>query len=176
MSKKSTPQDARSPEIAVDIKHILLDESFLLCASGKGCEASECVDESQQRKRLALMALLIAYHEDISLVLDDNEPSQVAKFYYSKTQSMSADVKDIVVDWLRGLGRTIKIKPARLNEKTLKRCNLKENTLDPLLCGLAKACRGSVPCWTLDSDFWCANEFYPEIKPTCPQEAYKSVK
>jgi hypothetical protein len=177
-SKNTTKRKKQSPETAVPnrITEILLDESFLLCASGKGCDSSECEDEIQQRKRLALIALLMAYQEKISLVLDDNEPSQVAKFYYGKTNLMSAEVKDVVVDWLRGLGRTVKRKPAIIKEKTLKDCNLKENTLDPLLCQLAVASRGSAPCWTLDSDFWCASQFYPEIKPTCPQDALTSVR
>ncbi|MDM8561176.1 hypothetical protein [Candidatus Parabeggiatoa sp. HSG14] len=180
MSKKTTQSKHKKqfPETVVPdkITQILLDESFLLCASGKGCDSSECQDDVQQRKRLALIALLIAYQENISLVLDNNEPSQVAKFYYGKMNLMSAEVKDVIVDWLRGLGRTVKIKPATMNEKILKDCNLKENTLDPLLCQLAVACRGSAPCWTLDSDFWCASQFYSEIKPTCPQEALISVR
>jgi hypothetical protein len=118
----------------------------------------------------------MAYQEKISLVIDDNEPSQVAKFYYGKTNQMSAEVRDVVVDWLRGLGRTVKYKPAVIKKKTLKDCNLKENTLDPLLCRLAVASRGGAPCWTLDSDFWCASQFYPEIKPTCPLEALTLVR
>jgi len=114
--------------------------------------------------------------DKILLVLDDNEPSQVAKFYYGKSNQMSAEVRDIVVDWLRGQGRTVKRKPATVSEKAIKDCNLKENTLDPLLCQLAIANRGGAPIWTLDSDFWCANPFYPEIKPTCPQDALASVR
>ncbi len=89
---------------------------------------------------------------------------------------MSAEVRSIVVDWLRGLGHTVKCKPTTMSEKTLKDCNLKENTLDPLLCQLALASRGNAPIWTLDSDFWCASQFYPEIKPTCPQEALNLVR
>ncbi|MEN8220598.1 MAG: hypothetical protein ABFS56_30455 [Pseudomonadota bacterium] len=176
MSKKTAKRKKQSPVVPERITQFLLDESFLLCASGKGCDSSECPDDIQQRKRLALIALLIAYQEKISLVLDDNEPCQVAKFYYGKTHLMSAEVRDVVVDWLRGLGRTVKRKPATMNEKTLKDCNLKENTLDPLLCQLAIASRGNAPCWTLDSDFWCASQFYPEIKPTCPPDALTSVR
>jgi len=116
------------------ITQLLLDESFLLCASGKGCDSSECPEDIQDRKRLALIALLTAYMDKILLVLDDNEPSQVAKFYYGKSNQMSAEVRDIVVDWLRGQGRTVKRKPATVSEKAIKDCNLKENTLDPLLC------------------------------------------
>ncbi|RKZ49440.1 MAG: hypothetical protein DRR16_05945 [Candidatus Parabeggiatoa sp. nov. 3] len=171
MSKKR--EKGQRPE---KITQFLLDESFLLCASGKGCDATECHEEIQERKRIALIALLIAYQEKIRLVLDDKEPSQVAKFYYGKNNLMSAEVRSIIVDWLRGLGHTVKSKPATMSEKTLKECNLKENTLDPLLCQLALASRGNAPVWTLDSDFWCANQFYPEIKPTCPQEALNSVR
>jgi hypothetical protein len=89
------------------ITQFLLDESFLLCASGKGCDATECHEEIQERKRIALIALLIAYQEKIRLVLDDKEPSQVAKFYYGKKNLMSAEVRSIIVDWLRGLGHWI---------------------------------------------------------------------
>jgi len=178
MSKKSTQSKQRITETSIPqtITELLLDESFLLCASGTGCDSKECHDEIQDRKRLALIALLLAYQEKILLVIDDNEPSQVAKFYYGKSHLMSAEVKDIVIDWLRGFGHTIKRKPAFIHEQTLKTCNLKENTLDPLLCQLAVASHGNAPLWTLDSDFWCASQIYPEIKPTCPQEAFTSVR
>jgi len=175
MSKKRAK--LQPPEIPKKITQFLLDESFLLCASGKGCDSTECHDEEiQDRKRTALIALLIAYQEKIRLVLDDKEPSQVAKFYYGKKNIMSAEVRSIIVDWLRGLGHTVKYKPATMSKKTLKDCNLKEKTLDPLLCQLALASRGNAPVWTLDSDFWCASQFYTEIKPTCPQEALNSVR
>jgi hypothetical protein len=38
----------------------------------------------------------LAYQEKILLVINDNEPSQVAKFYYGKSHLMSAEVKDMV--------------------------------------------------------------------------------
>ncbi|MBI4770693.1 MAG: hypothetical protein HY784_09890 [Chloroflexi bacterium] len=51
---------------------------------------------------------------------------------------------------------------------------LKEmGALDPVLCRLALASRA--PVWTLDSDFWCAADHYPEIQPVCPAEARASM-
>ncbi len=78
MSKKRTK--LQLSEIPEKITQFLLDESFLLCASGKGCNSTECHEEIQDRKRIALIALLIAEQEKIRLVLDDKEASQVAKF------------------------------------------------------------------------------------------------
>lgn len=90
---------------------------------------------------------------------------------------MSLDVKKILKRWLDGRGGYIsRYKPAKINIEVVKVCHLKMGTLDPLLCQLAIAARGSPPLWTLDSDFWCASQFLSEIKPTCPQEALDSMK
>ncbi len=159
---------------------ILLDESFILCASHKGCDSKieSCQEESEEKQMLALTAILLASMDDkIALVLDNAEPSQVASFYREKYHLMSLDVRKILKRWLDGhRPRLIRYKPAKINPKAVKECNLKEGTLDPLLCQLAIASHFEAPVWTLDSDFWCANQFYPEIKPTCPKEALDSVK
>jgi hypothetical protein len=129
------------------------------------------------RQLLALTAMSSACLANISLVLDDAEPSQVATFYREKYHLMSRDVIKILKRWLDGRGgRLNKYKPAKINAKAVEKCNLKKGTLDPLLCRLAIASRGEAPLWTLDSDFWCANQFHHEIKPTCPQNAWESVK
>jgi hypothetical protein len=153
-------------------KQILLDESFLLCASGKGCDSTKCQDEADRRKYRALAALLMAQESEVLLVIDDQLPSQVVSFYQRKYQYLSVEVREILLEWLNK--RTLKRKHAKINSKAIKDCNLKIGTLDPLLCQLAIACRGT-PIWTLDSDFWCAIQFYPDIKPTCPKEALDSV-
>lgn len=156
---------------------ILLDENFLLCASGQDCDSTQCEDKVEERERLALTALLLAYEAKISLVLDNVETNQVIIFYYRKYNSMSRSVKNTLNRWLSGRGgRITRMTPAKLNPKAIKECNLKPNTLDPLLCRLAIACRGTAPIWTLDSDFWCASQFYPEIRPTCPKDALDSLK
>lgn len=111
-------------------------------------------------------------------ILDDAEPSQVATFYRKKYSLMSFEVRKVLNNWLNGRGgRIVKYKPAKIKSKAVKECNLTEGTLDPLLCQLAIASRGDAPVWTLDSDFWCASQekYHPEIKPTCPKEAFDSV-
>lgn len=158
---------------------ILLDENFLLCASGQGCDSKEnsCSDEPAERKRRALIALLMAYEGRVLLVLDDEQPSQVARIYRSKYEQMTSEVRDLVVDWLRGQGRTITVhKSSAIKPKIIADCNLNHGKLDLLLCQLAIACRGDAPIWTLDSDFWCAAQFHPEIHPTCPKDALDSVR
>lgn len=163
--------------VTIKPKQILLDESFLMCASGHGCDSTRCEDDIKNRKRHALTALLIAYEEKILLVLDDEEPSQVAAIYRKKYGKMSRDVSEILTDWLSGQGgRITRRKPANIKPKAVKECNLKTDTLDPLLCGLAIACYGEAPIWTLDSDFWCASKYHSEIRPTCPAEALTSVR
>jgi len=160
-------------------REILLDESFILCASHQGCDSKEecCQEEQIERQLRALTAILSAYLAGVSLVLDDAEPSQVATFYREKYRLMSLDVKKILKRWLDGRGgRLGRYKLAKINPKAVKACNLKMDTLDPLLCRLAIASRGQAPLWTLDSDFWCASQFHPEVKPTCPQAALDSVK
>ncbi len=54
---------------------------------------------------------------------------------------MSRDVHDALKRWLDGRGgaRLSRYKPAKINPKAVKECNLKEATLDPLLCQLAIA-------------------------------------
>jgi len=153
-------------------KEILLDECFLLCASGKDCDSTQCQDEADLRKQHALVALLTAKLKAIWLVLD--EGNQVAEFYRDNYEYLSRDVREILIEWLDK--RTTKRKPAKINEKAIKQCNLKEGKLDPILCQLAVACRGQAPIWTLDWDFWCATEFHPEIRPICPKEAWESVR
>jgi hypothetical protein len=159
---------------------ILLDESFILCASHQGCDskAEYCQEESEEKQSSAVLAILSAYKAKTALVLDNAEPSQVASFYREKYDLMSIDVQKTLKQWLNGRGkaRLNRYKPAKINSKAVKECNLKEDTLDPLLCQLAIASHGEAPVWTLDSDFWCANKFYTEIKPTCPKEAYDSVR
>ncbi|OAD19676.1 hypothetical protein THIOM_004677 [Candidatus Thiomargarita nelsonii] len=158
-------------------REILLDESFILCASHQGCDSKDeyCQEELEERQLRALTAILSAYLAGVSLVLDETEPSQVATIYREKYRLMSLDVKKILKRWLDGRGgRLRRCKLAKINPKAVKACKM--GTLDPLLCRLAIACRGQAPLWTLDSDFWCASEFHPEIKPTCPQAALDSVK
>lgn len=156
---------------------ILLDQSFLLCASGQGCDSRECGDETEERDVLALTALLEAYLAKIPLVLDDGEPSKVVAYYRRHNRLMSRPVSDILNRWLSGRGqRVTRHRPAKIKPKAISDCNLTPGTLDPLLCRLAIACHGTAPIWTLDSDFWCATQFHPEINPTCPQEALASVR
>lgn len=156
---------------------ILLDENFLLCASGQSCDSTQCGDEDDERERRALLALLLAYEANTSLVLDDGDANQVITFYYKKYNLLSRPVKNTLSKWLNGRGgRITRMTPAKINPKAIKECNLKPNTLDPLLCQLAIACRGTAPVWTLDSDFWCAGRFHPEIRPTCPKDALDSLK
>jgi hypothetical protein len=175
MSKKRK-RDRVIP-ITIKPKQILLDESFLMCASGYGCDSTKCEGDIKNRKRHALTALLIAYEEKILLVLDDEEPNQVAIIYRNKYKSMSRTVMEILTDWLSGQGgRIIRRKPAKIKPNAVKKCNLKTDTLDPLLCRLAIACHGDAPIWTLDSDFWCASQYHLEIRPTCPTEALTSVR
>jgi hypothetical protein len=162
------------PRPSVRPRQILLDESFLLCASGQGCDSTTCEDEPKDRKRLALTALLMAYEEKVLMVLDDAEPSRVALFYRQKYNLMSRDLREILIEWLNK--RTIRRKPAKIKPKVIEDCNLKRGTLDPILCQLAIACHGDAPIWTLDSDFWCASKFYAEIKPICPATALASVR
>ncbi len=175
---KHKKQPKISPPVTVPKPtKILLDECFLQCASGGGCDAKYCQDEPDQRQRRALMALLLAYESKIALVLDDQIPSQVAGFYQKKYKFMNDPVRELIVDWLSGRGQTIQQKPStKLNPKAIKECNLKPNTLDPLLCQLAIACGGDAPIWTLDSDIWDAIPFHAEIKPVCPKEALNSVR
>ena len=154
---------------------ILLDESFLLCASGFGCDSTECEDEAEERDSRALAALILAYDAKVLLVMDDSE--RVITFYHNKYDLMSREVKRVLNRWLSGRDRRIiQRKPAKIAPKVVKECNLKVNTLDPLLCQLAITSGGNAPIWTLDSDFWCAAQFQPEIKPTCPKEALASVR
>lgn len=175
MSRKPKQQPRQlQPKQSLSIakpKEILLDECFLLCASGVGCDSISCHDEADLRKRRALLALLMAQEKAILLVLD--EDNQVAGFYRDKSKYLSREVRETLAEWLDK--RTTKRKPATINQKAVKDCNLKADKLDPILCQLAVACRGQAPIWTLDSDFWCATKFYPEIKPTCPKQAMESV-
>ncbi len=169
-------------------QQILLDESFLLCASGFDCDSKGniCQDDlAEDREFNALEALLAAYHAKISLVIDDGQPSQVREFYHrylemsykhGRGRSQIFTAAKILAKWLGGRGGITKRKPAKLNHKAIEKCNLKPDTLDPLLCQLAIACHGDAPIWTLDSDFWCAREFHEEIKPVCPQKALDSVR
>lgn len=167
------------PQIISNPAQILLDETFLMCASGQGCDPKEdtCKDEPARRKQRALAAMLIAQEAEVSLVLDTGEPSQVAAFYRKKEAQLSRDVAEILSEWLNK--RTIRHRPARVNKinpKALKECTLRDGELDRLLCQLAIACRGDAPTWTLDSDFWCVAQFHLEIKPTCPKDALDSVR
>jgi hypothetical protein len=165
------------PSPIIKPTQILLDESFLLCASGLGCDSVECKDEVDERNIQALTALLTAYLAKIPLVLDDREPSQVIAFYSRQYNLLSRPVRDTLNRWLSGRGRRVtRHRPAKLKQNAIDECNLKLGTLDPLLCQLAIACHGDAPLWTLDSDFWCANQFHPEIKPTCPASALASVR
>jgi|GEM_PF-1517048 len=172
-NRKSKQRQPKQPLSVARPKEILLDECFLLCASGVGCDSTQCHDEAEadERKFSALLALLMARKKAILLVLD--EDNQVAGFYRDKYKYLSRDVPEILMEWLNK--RTTKRKPAKINQKAIKDCNLKTDKLDPILCQLAVACRGQAPIWTLDSDFWCATEFHPEIRPTCPKEAMESV-
>jgi hypothetical protein len=167
-----------TPSPIVRPKQFLLDESFLLCASGKDCDSIECEDDLEDRERRALIALLLAYEAKVLLVLDDRKPSQVEKFYCGKYNLMSQPVRNILKRWLSGRGKQpiIRYSPAKIKPEVIEDCNLKPNTLDPILCQLAIACRGQAPIWTLASDFWCARTFHPEIKPVCPAEAFVSVR
>lgn len=178
-SKKSKKPISSTPS-ANKPTQILLDESFILCASRQGCESKEeyCQEESENTQISALIAILLASVDDkIALVLDDAEPSQVARFYRDKYESMSDDVKNALKRWLDGRrDRLSQYKPAKMKPSVVKQCNLKEGTLDPLLCRLAIASRGEAPIWTLDSDFFCASQFYQEIKPTCPKNASDSMR
>ncbi len=154
---------------------ILLDECFILCASGKGCDSTQCTDQLENREENALFAIVMARQSQVSLVLDEAE--QVVVFYRKKYNLMSHTVMKILKRWLEGHNRqVVYYKPAKLNPKAIKECNLKSDKLDPLLCQLAIACGGDAPIWTLDSDFWCAQKFHAEIKPVCPQAALASVR
>jgi hypothetical protein len=156
-------------------EQVLLDESFLLCASGRNCDSIKCEDQIEDRAERALEALLAAYKKRVFLILDDQE--KVTIFYLRKYDLMSREVKGVLNRWLNGRGkRIIRFKPAKIKTKVIEDCNLKYGTLDPILCQLAIACHGEAPIWTLDSDFWCAGEFYREIRPVCPAEALASVK
>ena len=169
--QSNVPQTTSKPT------QILLDESFLLCASGLECDSTECEDEADERNIRALTALLTAYLTKIPLVLDDREPSQVITFYRGKYNLLSHPVRDTLNRWLSGRGRRVtRHRPAKLKQNVIDECNLKLGTLDPLLCQLAIACHGDAPIWTLDSDFWCATQFHSEIKPTCPRDALASVR
>jgi hypothetical protein len=195
--RKSRPKQRKQTStsiLAVRPVEILLDEQFLLCASGNGCDSKPdvCPDEEVvDREFNAVEALLAAYRAKVALVIDEPElgrPSQVREFYNNYLKHMHRDrkpgqipiVAKVLGRWLSGRnGRLIQLKlpkNSRISPEAIKGCNLKADTLDPLLCELAIICRGQAPIWSLDSDFWCASQFHPEIKPTCPTAALASVK
>jgi hypothetical protein len=86
MSKRKKP--ISSTPSAQKSTQILLDESFILCASHQGCDskAEYCQEESEEKQSSALLAILLAHRAKIALVLDNTEPSQVASFYREKYQ------------------------------------------------------------------------------------------
>jgi hypothetical protein len=154
---------------------ILIDECFLLCASRYGCDSTECAGEPDEKQRLALTALLLAFRDKIKLVVDQPAGQGVAQFYRRKHDKMSRDVRALIIEWLNGRGQRLAYyKPRRVSDKVRRECNLRKDELDLLLCGLALA--SAAPVWTLDSDFWCAAKQLSRIHPVCPDAALDSVR
>jgi len=192
-SRRSTSRQQDQVSSIFKPTQILLDEQFLLCASGQGCDSKSniCEDEKIEDRELnAIEALLAAYRTKVALVIDEpqfGQPSRVRQFYnnylkrFQERRSGQTPIAAKVLGrWLSGRnGRLVQYKlprTSKVNPQALEACNLKAGTLDPLLCELAIMCRGDAPVWTLDSDLWCASQFYSEIKPTCPAAALASVR
>ncbi len=167
--KKTQPKQSLLPN-SPSLTKIIIDECILLCASSGDCDSTKCKDnrEEFEKKLTSLSVIITAYKRKLPLIIDNS--GEVLKFYRSKYDFMSKDVRDIINRWLNGRGGRLEFyTPKSIREKVAKKCNLKEDKLDPILCGLALASKA--PILTLDSDFWCVQQYYPEIKPLCPMEA-----